>query len=50
MAQSTISQHLKELKDAGLIQGDVMPPRVKYCINKAAWEEAQRMFADLFEQ
>jgi DNA-binding transcriptional ArsR family regulator len=49
MAQSTISQHLKELKDAGLIQGEVMPPRVKYCINKAAWEEARILFADLFE-
>lgn len=49
MAQSTISQHLKELKDAGLIQGDVMPPRVKYCINQKAWDEAKAAFAALFE-
>jgi ArsR family transcriptional regulator, arsenate/arsenite/antimonite-responsive transcriptional repressor len=49
MAQSTISQHLKELKDAGLIQGDVMPPRVKYCINQKAWAEAQKVFAAFFE-
>jgi predicted transcriptional regulator len=49
MAQSTISQHLKELKDADLIQGDVMPPRVKYCINKQAWTEAQKAFASFFE-
>lgn len=49
MAQSTISQHLKELKDAGLIQGDVMPPRVKYCINQKAWAEAKKMFAAFFE-
>ena len=49
LAQSTISQHLKELKDAGLIQGDVMPPRVKYCINQKAWEEAKKMFATFFE-
>jgi predicted transcriptional regulator len=49
MAQSTISQHLKELKDAGLIQGDVMPPRVKYCINQKAWAEAKKMFAGFFE-
>lgn len=49
LAQSTISQHLKELKDAGLIQGDVMPPRVKYCINAAAWKEAKAMFTAFFE-
>jgi len=49
MAQSTISQHLKELKDAGLIQGDVMPPRVKYCINQKAWTEAKKVFAAFFE-
>ncbi|MBK6936663.1 MAG: winged helix-turn-helix transcriptional regulator [Chitinophagaceae bacterium] len=49
MAQSTISQHLKELKDAGLIQGDVMPPRIKYCINQKAWAEAKKMFAAFFE-
>lgn len=49
MAQSTISQHLKELKDAGLIQGDVMPPRVKYCINQQAWAEAQQVFAAFFK-
>lgn len=49
MAQSTISQHLKELKDAGLIQGDVLPPRIKYCISQSAWAEAQKAFADFFE-
>lgn len=48
LAQSTISQHLKELKDAGLIQGDVMPPRVKYCINKQAFAEVQTLFSALF--
>ena len=50
MAQSTISQHLKELKDAGLIQGDVMPPRVKYCINQKAWAEARKIFIIFFEE
>jgi len=50
MAQSTISQHLKELKDAGLIQGDVMPPRIKYCVNKKAWAEAKKVFADFFDK
>jgi ArsR family transcriptional regulator, arsenate/arsenite/antimonite-responsive transcriptional repressor len=50
MAQSTISQHLKELKEAGLIQGDVMPPRVKYCINQNAWSEAKKAFAVFFDK
>jgi len=44
VAKSTLSQHLKELKDAGLIQGETEAPRVKYCINKENWEEAQRLF------
>lgn len=34
IAKSTLSQHLKELKDAGLIQGDITPPSTKYCINR----------------
>jgi ArsR family transcriptional regulator len=50
MAQSTISQHLKELKDAGLIQGDVLPPRIKYCINQEAWTEAKKIFSSFFAQ
>ena len=50
LAQSTISQHLKELKDAGLIQGDVMPPRVKYCINQKAWAEAKKIFVSFFDK
>ena len=45
IAQSTVSQHLKELKNAGLIQGEINPPRVKYCINKANWERANFLFA-----
>lgn len=44
IVKSTLSQHLKELKDAGLIQGEIETPRVKYCINKANWEEAQKLF------
>ncbi len=50
MAQSTISQHLKELKDAGLIQGDILPPRVKYCIHQENWNKAKRLFETLFNQ
>ncbi len=44
IAKSTLSQHLKELKDAGLIQGETEAPRIKYCLNKANFEEAQALF------
>jgi len=44
IARSTLSQHLKELKDAGLIQGEINPPYIKYCINKANWAEARELF------
>jgi ArsR family transcriptional regulator, arsenate/arsenite/antimonite-responsive transcriptional repressor len=48
MAQSTVSQHLKELKKAGLIQGTIDPPRVHYCINRENWEEARKLFSAFF--
>ncbi len=44
IVKSTLSQHLKELKSAGLIQGEIETPRVKYCINKENWAEAQQLF------
>ncbi|MCK5730735.1 MAG: winged helix-turn-helix transcriptional regulator [Draconibacterium sp.] len=44
IAKSTLSQHLKELKDAGLIQGEIEAPRIKYCINNENWEEAKTLF------
>lgn len=44
IAKSTLSQHLKELKDAGLIQGEIESPKIKYCLNKANWAEAQGLF------
>lgn len=44
IAKSTLSQHLKELKDAGLIQGEIEAPKIKYCLNKENWAEAQRLF------
>ncbi len=49
LAQSTISQHLKELKDAGLIQGELKPPKIKYCINQENWEKAKSLFQDFFD-
>ncbi len=44
IAKSTLSQHLKELKDAGLIQGEIEAPKIKYCINQDNWEKAQQLF------
>ncbi|HPE56705.1 MAG TPA: metalloregulator ArsR/SmtB family transcription factor [Bacteroidales bacterium] len=44
IAKSTLSQHLKELKDAGLIQGEIEAPKVRYCINAENWREAQVLF------
>ncbi|MFW5657048.1 MAG: ArsR/SmtB family transcription factor [Bacteroidota bacterium] len=48
IAKSTLSQHLKELKDAGLIQGEIEAPRIKYCLNRKNWEEAKNLFKKFF--
>ena len=50
IGRSTLSQHLKELKYAGLIQGEINPPYIKYCINRENWEEARILMNDLFNQ
>ncbi|MBL7856555.1 MAG: winged helix-turn-helix transcriptional regulator [Cyclobacteriaceae bacterium] len=49
LSQSTVSQHLKELKNAGLIKGDIDGPSVCYCIDEKNWEKAQKMIGDLFK-
>ena len=49
VAKSTLSQHLNELKDAGLIQGTVTPPTVKYCINKENWALAKYLLSNLLK-
>ncbi len=49
IAKSTLSQHLKELKNAGLIQGEIEAPKIKYCINKENWELAKNLFKELFK-
>jgi len=49
IAQSTISQHLKELKNAGLIQGEVTPPKIRYCINQENWMKAKQLFLGFFD-
>jgi len=48
IAKATVSQHLKELKDAGLIQGEIETPKVRYCINRENWEKAQSYFETFF--
>ncbi len=49
IAKATVSQHLTELKNAGLIQGEIIAPKVKYCINKEAWSEAKELIGSLME-
>ena len=49
LSQSTVSQHLKELKKVGLIKGEIDGPRVCYCIDKENWKQAQAVFTQLFK-
>jgi len=48
IARSTLSEHLKELKKAGLIQGEINPPYIKYCINRENWEDAKNIINQFF--
>jgi ArsR family transcriptional regulator, arsenate/arsenite/antimonite-responsive transcriptional repressor len=50
IGRSTLSQHLKELKYAGLIQGETEPPFIKYCLNHDNWEKAKKLFNQLFNE
>lgn len=49
IAKATVSQHLKELKEAGLIQGEIEPPKVKYCINRENWTFARTLLSGFFD-
>ncbi len=49
IAQSTVSQHLKELKNAGLIQGELKPPKIRYCINRDNWDRARLLFNEFLK-
>jgi DNA-binding transcriptional ArsR family regulator len=48
LAQSTVSQHLKELKAVGLVQGEIDGPKSCYCINWEAVEELRELLGLLF--
>lgn len=45
LSQATVSQHLAELKRIGLIMGEIEGPRVCYCIDKKAWDEAKQLLS-----
>jgi ArsR family transcriptional regulator len=50
VGRSALSQHLKELKFAGLIQGEINPPYIKYCINRENWEKAKLIYNEFFNK
>lgn len=50
IAKSTLSQHLKELKSAGLIQGEIELPKIKYCLNIENWNIAKKLFGELLAE
>lgn len=50
LSQSTVSQHLKELKEAGLIKGDIEGKKVCYCIDEKEWEMAKNYLSVFFDE
>jgi ArsR family transcriptional regulator, arsenate/arsenite/antimonite-responsive transcriptional repressor len=50
IARSTVSEHLRQLKLAGLIQGEIEHPKIKYCINKQNWNRVKELTDLLFNQ
>jgi ArsR family transcriptional regulator, arsenate/arsenite/antimonite-responsive transcriptional repressor len=50
LSQSTVSQHLKELKKAGLVKGDIEGKSVCYCIDEKEWDKAKKMLTDFFRK
>lgn len=48
LSQSTISQHLKELKNIGIIKGEIEGPSICYCINEENWNNARNMLNKFF--
>ena len=50
LSQSTVSQHLKELKRVGLVKGEIEGPKVCYCIDNKVIQEAKKNLDKLFSQ
>ena len=50
VSKPTVSNHLSELKEAGLIQGTIEPPKVRYCINEENWKMAHALFNSFFKE
>jgi len=50
LAQATISQHLKELKNLGLIKGDVDGTKVCYCIHQENWDKMKAVMNEFLNQ
>src|SRR5690242_17455641 len=50
LAQATTSQHLKELKNAGIIQGTIEGVSVCYCINPKVWNQYNALFSNFFKE
>jgi DNA-binding MarR family transcriptional regulator len=50
IGRSSLSQHLKELKYAGLIQGTTEPPFIKYCVNRENWQIAKLLCQEIFSE
>lgn len=49
LSQSTVSQHLKELKETGLIKGDIDGVKICYCIDEKEWKNAQQLLHSFFD-
>ena len=50
LAQPTISQHLRELKNIGIIKGNIEGTRVCYCIDPEKWKEIKNLFVEFMDQ
>lgn len=50
LSQSTVSQHLKELKQSGLIKGEIDGPRICYCIDPEKWEEMKKTMTNFYAE
>ena len=50
LAQATISQHLKELKEIGIIQGSIEGTSICYCIHAEKWAQMSQLFSNFFSE